>query len=478
MKKFLLSAMAGAMVMSASAQMPSHSIAPNFTGVDLNGTSHTLYDYLDQGYTVIIDVSATWCGPCWSYHQAHHLKNLYTTYGPGTSYDRVMVLFIEGDAATGVAQLNGTPPNTQGNWVTGTPYPIIDNATIANQLQIGYFPTIYKVCPNRVITEVGQKTTAQLWTECQQCSVADTPNDAMLIPNITNPATCAGSPVDLKVRMSNVGTAPITSRTVQAKQGSTVLASTNWTGSLGTYQNVEVNVGSFSPTSNANITYEITNTDDDMANNNAAASVAAGTEVAPGINVSLELKTDNYGSETTWKLFNPAGTVIAQDPAGNYSNNTVYNHNFPALTDLNCYRFEIYDAYGDGMCCAYGNGYYKLKVGSNVFLEGGEFDNVEVRPFKTNILAGIEDNVLETSLDIFPNPTNGLVTVQYQLPAGTRTRVEVYNLLGEQVLEREQSVGSGMQQQTIDLGNLTNGIYSFRIIAGDHSATRKVTVTK
>ena len=34
------------------------SIAPDFTTTDVNGNVHRLYDYLDDGYTVILDISA------------------------------------------------------------------------------------------------------------------------------------------------------------------------------------------------------------------------------------------------------------------------------------------------------------------------------------------------------------------------------------------------------------------------------------
>ncbi|HRH67966.1 MAG TPA: hypothetical protein PLB89_00530 [Flavobacteriales bacterium] len=47
MKKNLLLSSALALATAANAQMPDYRICPNWTGTDLDGQSHTLYDYLD-----------------------------------------------------------------------------------------------------------------------------------------------------------------------------------------------------------------------------------------------------------------------------------------------------------------------------------------------------------------------------------------------------------------------------------------------
>ena len=162
-----------ASIVTANSVMPlnDNAIAPDFTVNDINGVSHTLYDYLDDGKMVILDFSATWCPPCWSYHQANVLKDIYNTYGPpGT--DEIMVLFVEADPSTPVSALYGTG-NTQGDWVTGTPYPIIDdgNGSLNSAYQISFFPTLYAVCSDRKIYEVGQTSISGWLNRLESCGL-------------------------------------------------------------------------------------------------------------------------------------------------------------------------------------------------------------------------------------------------------------------------------------------------------------------
>ena len=140
MKKFFALMASAVISAGAFAQLPNGSVAPDFTATDINGVEHNLYSLLDQGYKVILDFSATWCGPCWSYHEAGTLSELYNTYGPDGT-DEIRVFYLEADDTTTDADLNGTGTNTQGDWVTGTPYTIIDNAgSIFDDYDGAYYP--------------------------------------------------------------------------------------------------------------------------------------------------------------------------------------------------------------------------------------------------------------------------------------------------------------------------------------------------
>ena len=54
--------------------------APDFTVTDINGTSHTLYDYLDSGFVVVVELLSVTCGHCIAY--APGTQNSYITNGP------------------------------------------------------------------------------------------------------------------------------------------------------------------------------------------------------------------------------------------------------------------------------------------------------------------------------------------------------------------------------------------------------------
>jgi len=92
--------------------------------------------------------------------------------------------------------------------------------------------------------------------------------------------------------------------------------------------------------------------------------------------VELELLTDNYGGETSWQL--KENNSVVQSGSG-YLSTTTYNIDLGCRTasEYNRFEFIINDSYGDGICCSYGTGSYKLKANGDIMKEGGEFTTSE-----------------------------------------------------------------------------------------------------
>jgi hypothetical protein len=195
MKKLLLLLMLCMSSWSLSyAQLPDGSIAPDFTVTDVNlgGNTYSLSQLLAEGKTVFIDVFATWCGPCWNYHNGGALKTIYNTYGPNGT-NEAMVIAVEADAATNIACIfgpSGCNNTTTGNWTAGTPYPICNDDAFNNLYNINYFPTIYMICPDGVIWEAGQLNATALWNFRQQkCSLGP----ASISTTSVTPVKCFGT---------------------------------------------------------------------------------------------------------------------------------------------------------------------------------------------------------------------------------------------------------------------------------------------
>merc|ERR1711884_286178 len=119
----------------------------------------------------------------------------------------------------------------------------------------------------------------------------------------------------------------------------------------------------------------------DTCQNGVCSSVLDCAICGGGVSSVLELTTDNYPSETSWDIKDSSGN---QDYQGSgYSDaNTLHTTNMCLASDD--YTFTINDAYGDGICCAYGSGGYIIKVDGTAVEDGGEFADKESITFNVN----------------------------------------------------------------------------------------------
>mmetsp|Transcript_21205 Transcript_21205/g.47339 ORF Transcript_21205/g.47339 Transcript_21205/m.47339 type:complete len:836 (+) Transcript_21205:1393-3900(+) len=114
----------------------------------------------------------------------------------------------------------------------------------------------------------------------------------------------------------------------------------------------------------------------------------------------LIINTDNYGSETTWELFSSDMAELVASGEGYTSSSTFTIEE--TICSHPCFTFVIKDAWGDGMCCGYGNGGYTISIDGGEIHSGGDFGTEESFDFCLDVP---EDTSAPSSLPT-PIPTS------------------------------------------------------------------------
>lgn len=165
--------------------------AVDFTATDCHGTEVHLFDILDGGQYVLVDFFFASCNPC----QQATPKVVESYYAFGCNMHDVFYVEISDRDSDAVCQ----------NWVNnyGVEYPTIGGpaggATICNQYQIGAFPTVILIAPDRhiVINDLwpinnAQTVISQLQNygiqqyDCNDAIDEFTANSFSIYPNPTN----------------------------------------------------------------------------------------------------------------------------------------------------------------------------------------------------------------------------------------------------------------------------------------------------
>jgi hypothetical protein len=244
------------------------------------------------------------------------------------------VFFIEGDGTTNTNCLSGSTgcnSSTQGDWVSTTDFPIIDmpsNSTFASDYSIAYFPTIYMVCPDQKVYEVGQVGYAALVAAMNTC-----PFKLDALPTDANLLSCSTTYSPQFTLKNNSLTAALTSVTVTYQIDMGAPMPYSWTGNLAAGQTTVVTLPS-QTVSLGNHTLSVTtsnpnaSTDDNLNNDSHTYSFGVVTASGTPIAYTNSFATTSF-PYSNWELGNP-------------DNDITWAH---VATNTGCLK---YDCYNDG----------------------------------------------------------------------------------------------------------------------------------
>ena len=497
MKYFCLFFTALTISTAALAQLPSGSIAPDFTATDINGTEWNLYDLLDEGNTVILDFSATWCGPCWNYALGGTLEDMYSTFGPEGTGD-LYVFYLESDDSTTDADLNGTGTATTGDWVSITNFPIIDNASnIFDSYSNTYYPTIYTVCPDGTenattgemeysLVESGQTTfEGHVAAAFQNCANSIT-GAAPLMTYNGETSSCGGGEWMASTSVSNLGSDDVTEMVFAVELNGAAQTDVTWSGVLSNGGNETIDLGSYNEI--GTFDYSLVSVNGASWNADGTAAIVGSTEATSYVQVRIT--TDNWPEETGWTIESASGMYIDGIATGSLAGSNDTEFTWDVALDLNeCYVFTMIDTYGDGLYASQW-GDYADGVASIVSMDGMdevgvvldyngasgvEFGEL-VAGMEVTSVTGITENDLTSSVNVFPNPFSDNTTLSFSAAEAGQASVVVYNLIGEKVIEMNLgNIAAGTQSLQLNFSSLEAGIYLVNLTAGNETSTLRVT---
>ncbi len=478
----------------------------NITSLDINDATVDLFAMLDDGKSVVVDVYATWCGPCWTIHQAGILETLYEEYGPeGT--DQIRVIAAESDGNTTMDDLLGNTAGTQGNWVEGVQYTILDDAAWAGYFGITYYPSIFVIRPNRTVVHMygddlrQNITNFDFWDRA--LGVAGLEDDMYVTGSVASEASCDVVDYTQSLNILNLGTEAITTATIDVYLND-VLSET-----ITVDQEIPV-FGSANVTSDAIAIEETTSI-------TVESSTVNGTEIADDFRATFEgdvylplveeysfilnVTTDVYALETSGTVTTDAGEVIFEFGgyaagtddsfgAGGPDANVVHTYEvalpFPQV-DVECLTITINDSYGDGIP------FYDPAIHPVPGIEVTDLAGNVLKPaietlnfggsqsMETGVNAAASNTIdteVVTDLQVSPNPVSTTMNVEFTSTDVTNVAFSVMNNLGQVIDTRNVSVVNGSNVITFDTFNYDNGIYSLISRSDAGITTTKFIVAK
>jgi len=208
----------------------------------------------------------------------------------------------------------------------------------------------------------------------------------------------------------------------------------------------------------------------------AIDDIALSTDGSSTSDVVLTIVLDNYPEETTWEVKDGSNVVATggnyfSRPDGSTVTETI------ALND-GCYDFVMYDSYGDGICCSYGNGSYELTQGSTVLASGGAFGSSETtsicvsggssRTMASGQRAASTDfNSEIKGFTMAPNPVRN--TLNVYTGKMKNTSYSIFDAAGKVWSEGELSGNRG----SVNVSPLKAGFYYFKAMDGEDVVVKK-----
>lgn len=172
----------------------------------------------------------------------------------------------------------------------------------------------------------------------------------------------------------------------------------------------------------------------------------------PNIQVALTTLPANYNLD----LYDPSGVKIAASKKTG-TQDDIINYN---TTVVGTYKARVYSSGGaaNATVC------YSLTA------------SISSSPFRTVELAA--QQIGGEMTNIYPNPSNGNMVVEYSSTANTSVQLIAYDMLGKVIFNQSTFANEGTNTFSVNISNIATGMYMFEVRNGNEASRMKFSIDK
>lgn len=175
------------------------------------------------------------------------------------------------------------------------------------------------------------------------------------------------------------------------------------------------------------------------------------TTAAPKLKVTLSTLPFDYDL----KLYNSSGTLLSTAAASGTTTETIKYNSATAGATYYIYVYGYNGAFSATNC-------YTLNASTSA----------------TNFVKTEQLSENKPEINVYPNPVSDKMNVQYFEEGNKQIIANVYNALGQKVVTQSNTTIEGENNISIDVNNLSNGIYILELVGTDERKVQRFTIQK
>jgi hypothetical protein len=196
--------------------------------------------------------------------------------------------------------------------------------------------------------------------DCNPCDPVETSIDIAVIQVRTaSGSECPGDHI-FEITIRNDGQERLRSSDFSMVLSGQIIASFAWTGNLESGMSTNVISPAINLTeANNSLVVRASNPNRSVDNNPNNNVGTIDIDCGGSSGLTLKIQPDDFGADISWRIKDEAGNTIASGgPYEDFNTNLI---RVPLDLENGCYRLIMRDTYGDGLCCDYGKGWYRLE---------------------------------------------------------------------------------------------------------------------